>query len=225
MIPRLRLALLSLAAVIVGGTLGYVVLGFDPLDALYQTVTTISTVGFREVQPLGAAGKIFTIVLIMVGVGSALYTFSVVLAVLIEGHLRQHLKRRRMERDIAQMRGHVIVCGWGRVGRASAQYLGATGRPVVVIDRDPTRLEGAEHATVLGDVTDDRVLEQAGVAHARALIAAPSTRSSSAPHPRAPSPARWTPSASRGASPTRRCSLRRSTPTRTTSTSACRLGR
>ena len=169
---RIRLALLAFAMVLVGGTVGYVILGFGFLDALYQTVTTVTTVGFREVLPLTTAGQVFTIVLILVGVGTALYTFGVLLEALIEGHLRQHLESRRMDRNIGKLRGHVIICGWGRVGRASAQYLTSIGQAVVVIDRDPARLEGREHPTVLGDVTDDLVLEAAGIAHARALIAA-----------------------------------------------------
>ena len=80
---RIRLALLAVVAVVTAGSIGYVVLGFSPLDAVYQTVTTITTVGFREVRPLGTAGKIFTIVLIVAGVGTALYTFSVVLESLV----------------------------------------------------------------------------------------------------------------------------------------------
>jgi voltage-gated potassium channel len=123
---RIRLALLAFAMVLVGGTVGYVALGLGFLDALYQTVTTVTTVGFRELHPLTSAGKIFTIVLSLVGVGTALYTLGVVLEALIEGHLRQLLERRRMDRRIAQMRGHIIICGWGRVGRASAQYLAST---------------------------------------------------------------------------------------------------
>ena len=112
---------------IVAGTVGYVILGFGFVDALYQTVTTISTVGFREVRPLSTVGEFFTIALILVGVGTALYTFGVLLEGLIEGHLRQRLERRRMERQIGRMTGHFIICGWGRVGRASALYLDASG--------------------------------------------------------------------------------------------------
>ena len=118
---RLRLALALLASVFIVGTVGYVLLGFSWLDAVYQTVTTVATVGFREVRPLDDAGQIFTIALILVGVGTALYTFSVVLEMLLEGHLSELFGRRRMERQIGAMRGHVIVCGWGRVGSRSGR--------------------------------------------------------------------------------------------------------
>ena len=102
---RPRLALVMLTGVFVLGTIGYVILGFSVLDAVYQTVTTVATVGFREVQPLDDVGKVFTIVLILVGVGTALYTFSVVLETLLEGHLSRLFGRRRMERQIEAMRG------------------------------------------------------------------------------------------------------------------------
>jgi voltage-gated potassium channel len=169
---RIRLALLALGLVLVSGTVGYLLLGFGLLDAMYQTVTTVTTVGFREVQPLDTAGQIFTMALILIGVGTALYTLGVVLEALIEGHLREHTERRRMDREISRMTGHVIICGWGRVGRACAQYLTATGQKVVVVDRNPVRLEGLEYPTVIGDVTDDQILEAAGIAHAHALVAA-----------------------------------------------------
>lgn len=171
-VRRLRIALLALLLVMVAGTVGYVILDFSLLDALYQTVTTVATVGFREVQPLDATGMVFTMVLILVGVGIALYTFGVALEALIEGHLRTHVERRRMDRHIDRMSGHVIICGSGRVGRASAAYLRATGRKVVVIDRDPDRLQGIECPYVLGDVSDDQTLQTAGIERARALIAA-----------------------------------------------------
>ena len=171
-VRRIRLAVLALALVIVGGTVGYVILGFDVLEALYQTVTTVTTVGFREVRPLSTAGQAFTIVLILVGVGTALYAFSVLLEALIEGHLRIVLERRRMEHDIDRMTDHVIICGWGRVGRACADYLRATGRQTVVVDRDLGRLDSIEYPNVHGDVTDDDVLRAAGIARAHALIAA-----------------------------------------------------
>jgi len=171
-VRRIRLALLALALVLIAGTIGYVVLGFGLLDAAYQTVTTVTTVGFREVLPLSGVGKAFTIGLILIGVGTALYTLTVMLEALIEGHLRTALEARRMDREISRLTGHVIICGWGRVGRASARYLSAAGEAAVVIDRDGARLEDIDHPTVVGDVTDDQVLQAAGIEHARALIAA-----------------------------------------------------
>jgi len=169
---RPRLALVMLLGVFVVGTVGYIVLGFSVLDAVYQTVTTFATVGFREVQPLDDAGKVFTIVLILVGVGTALYTFSVVLETLLEGHLSRLFGRRRMERQIEAMRDHVIVCGWGRVGRAIGSELTAAHADLVVVDRDAARVGDLGLPTVVGDATEDRVLEQAGLWRARALIAA-----------------------------------------------------
>ena len=169
---RLRSALIALALVTVVASAGYMVLGFSLLEAVFQTVTTISTVGFREVRPLTPAGEIFTILVILFGVGTTLYAFGTLLEAVVEGHLRTHLERLRMDRAIGRMSGHVIICGWGRVGNASAQYLTSMGHRVVVIDRDPQRLEGIEHAHVIGDVTDDDTLLEAGIDHAEALIAA-----------------------------------------------------
>ena len=174
-VRRIQFALLAVLGVVIAGSIGYLVLGFSLLDAVYQTVTTITTVGFREVRPLGTAGKIFTIVLILAGVGTALYTFSVVLESLVEGHLRQHFERRRMERDIARMSGHTIVCGWGRVGRSVAGYLAGQGTAVVVVDLDPQRAASTGHPALQGDVTDDEVLRKAGIMRARALVAAINT--------------------------------------------------
>jgi voltage-gated potassium channel len=169
---RLMFALAALASVMVAGTVGYLVLGFGLLDALYQTVTTVTTVGFREVQPLTAAGKVFTIALIVVGVGTALYTLGVIIETLLEGQLPEVFGRRRMERKITGMTEHVVVCGWGRVGRAIARDLVAMGARPVVVDNDPIRVENVQYPAVLGDATDDGVLDRAGVRRARALVAA-----------------------------------------------------
>jgi voltage-gated potassium channel len=169
---RLRLALVMLTGVFVFGTVGYTILGFSVLDAAYQTVTTVATVGFREVQELDDTGKVFTIVLILVGVGTALYTFSVVLETLLEGHLGALFGRRRMERQIGAMSGHIVVCGWGRVGRAIAEELTAANADLSVVEREPDRVADATIPIVVGDATEDRVLESAGLSRARALVAA-----------------------------------------------------
>jgi voltage-gated potassium channel len=169
---RIVVALLAVLGVIVAGSAGYVVLGFSVLDAVYQTVTTITTVGFREVHPLDTAGKVFTIALILIGTGTALYAFGVTLESLVEGHLRQHFERRGMERDIARMSGHIIVCGWGRVGRAVGGYLAGQGAEVVVVDLNPDRVAEIPHPALIGDVTDDDMLRRAGIMRASALVAA-----------------------------------------------------
>ena len=168
---RLTGAVAVLVVVLAVGTVGYLLLGLSLLDALYQTVTTVSTVGFREVEPFSAAGKAFTMVLILVGVGAVLYAFSVLVETILEGRLNELLGRRRMEQTIASMHGHVIICGWGRVGRAIGVELAEAGRALVVIDPDPDALEGAVHA-VVGDATDDDVLRRAGIERAAALVAA-----------------------------------------------------
>lgn len=171
-VRRLRVAMGLLLAVLVLGTVGYLILGFDLLDASYQTVTTVATVGFREVRPLSTAGKIFTMVLILVGVGATLYALSVLIETLFEGRLQDLLGRRRMERSIDAMRGHVIICGWGRVGRSIAHEVSAAGRDLVVIDDHPDRLDGCPYPTVVGDATEDAVLAAAGLERAGAVIAA-----------------------------------------------------
>lgn len=168
----MRWGLVAFVVVTALGSLGYMALGFSPLDALYQTVTTLSTVGFREVEPLDAVGKLFTVVLILVGVGTVLTTFTVVVEAIIEGSLRDVYGRRRMDRKIAGMSGHVIVCGWGRVGQAIARYVAAAGQPLVVVDTNAERLEGIEHPCLVGDATDDAVLRAAGIERAGSLVAA-----------------------------------------------------
>ena len=172
---RLVLAVGALVAVMVAGTIGYLVLGFSTLDAVYQTVTTVTTVGFREVEPFSTAGKVFTIVIIVVGVGTALYTFSVIFETVLEDRLPEVFGRRRTERRIRGMRDHVIVCGWGRVGRAIARELTESGAEPVIIDSDPERLRDVPGEGLLGDATEDAVLEKAGIRQARALVAALST--------------------------------------------------
>lgn len=167
---RLGVALAGLAAVTVLGTVGYLLLGFTLLEALYQTVTTVATVGFREVRPLSPVGMVFTIVLIVVGVGVVLYNLGMIFEALTEGHLRQNLERRRMDKKIGSLRGHVIVCGYGRVGRAACEQLVANGLDVVVVDTNPALAEEADGLYLVGDVTDDAVLRRAGVEHARALV-------------------------------------------------------
>lgn len=170
---RVLWGLAVLLTVVVIGTVGYILFGFGALDALYQTVTTVTTVGYREVQPLSDGAQIFTIVLILLGVGAAFYTLSALIEVLVEGRLHGAVGRKRMERRITALRDHVILCGWGRVGRAISAELTAAGRPHVVIDVDPSRVATiAGPPSICGDAAVDSVLEHAGIRRARAVVAA-----------------------------------------------------
>ena len=169
---RVQIGLASLALVVVIGTVGYSLLGFAPLEAFYETIVTVSTVGYGFPHPIGTGVKIFTIVLILLGVGTALYTFTVTLEVLFDGHMRELIRRHRMNRGIEQMTGHVVICGWGRVGREVARYLSNAGQQIVVVDQDADRLASIGFPTVIGDVTEDDTLLQAGIERAGTLIAA-----------------------------------------------------
>lgn len=172
---RVRVSGLVLGLVTLAGTLAYIALGLTPLDALYQTVTTVSTVGFREYGETDTAWKVTTLVVILLGAGTALYTLGVLLETLVEGRLTDRIERRRTARRIAEMQGHVIVCGWGRVGRTIAAHLQGAGAEVVVVDSDPARVALVEGPAIEGDATDDDVLREAGIARAATLIAALST--------------------------------------------------
>ncbi len=169
---RLRVAVLLVATVVAISTAGYTLLGMAPLDAFYQTMTTITTVGFKEVEPFGPAEQWFTIGVIVSGVGAVLYTFTLSVQLVVEGQLGEYVGRRRMDRRIADMDGHVIVCGWGRVGRAVAHDLRASGRDVVVVDIDRERVAEIPFPTVVADATLDDTLRKAGIERAATLVAA-----------------------------------------------------
>jgi voltage-gated potassium channel len=165
------MGLAVLGTVTIIATIGYMVLGLGFFDALYQTVITVGTVGYLEVGKPTTAFRAFTIVVILAGVGSALYTFTVLMETLIEGRLTDVFWRKRMERDIAGLVGHTIICGYGRTGSTIAHYLANAGRAAVVIDNDPDRLEDCPYPFVEGEATEDAVLEAAGLARADALVA------------------------------------------------------
>lgn len=161
-----------MVTVIVVGTVGYRVLGLSWLDALYQTITTITTVGFEELGDFGTAEKWFTIGVIVTGVGTVLYTFTLGVQLVVEGELKDFVGRRVMDRKIADLKGHVVVCGWGRVGRAVADDLRHRSRATVVVDADLDRVAAIDFPTVVGDATLDDTLRAAGIERATALVAA-----------------------------------------------------
>jgi len=158
------------------GTIGYMLVeGWNFQDSLYMTVITITTVGYMEVHTLDMAGRIFTIVLLIAGVGSALYALTALVEFFLEGRLGSTLWRRKMKNRIARIKNHFIICGYGRVGQEIARILTNEDVPLVVIDRDNeaiTRAELDELLYVQADATDDRALKQAGIDSARGLIVA-----------------------------------------------------
>ena len=170
---RVQLGGFLLLAVLAVGTVGYLALGLDPLDAVYQTVTTISTVGFREMpaEP-SPAFRFFTMALILTGVGVAFYTAAVLLEAVVEGRLSERIGRRRMQRTIDELAGHIVLCGWGRVGRSIHRHLTGAGQTVVVVERDPERGATLEGLWVCGDATDDAVMTAAGIERAATLVTA-----------------------------------------------------
>jgi voltage-gated potassium channel len=172
---RLTISLIAMLVVLVGGTAGYMAFGFGFYDAAFETVTTVTTVGYGELHHFSHAEQVFTIVLILLGVGTAAYTLSVLIESFIEGYLGGTFRRRRMEQQIKAMHEHVIVCGGGRVGRAIAHNLEATRADVVVVDSAADRIATVVGPSVHGDATDEEVLRAAGIDRARVLITALNT--------------------------------------------------
>ena len=168
--------LLALAGVVVYGVAGYMLLerwSFE--DALYMTVMTMTTVGFREVRPLDTGGRMFTLTLIVLGVGIALVGVSLAAAVIAEGELGGNTRRRRMTKRIDGLHGHFIVCAYGRVGRAAVRELQTAGLPFVVVDPNEElreRMEADDVPYLVDDPSNEPVLRQAGIDRARGLICA-----------------------------------------------------
>ena len=171
---RFRAGVALLALVLVLGTTGYVLLGLPWLDALYQTVITISTVGYRELGIFSTRYEVFTILLILFGTGTGLYTLGVLIDTMFEARVTGHFRRRRMRRGIDRLKGHVILCGFGQVGEAICEEMTRTGKQVVIIDRSlPDRAGGSSDIPMVqGDATDDAVLHRAGLGRARTLVLA-----------------------------------------------------
>jgi voltage-gated potassium channel len=177
--PRLkqlgRVVLLALAILLVG-TLGYMVLeGWDAFDSFYMTIITITTVGFSEVHEMNRPARAFTIVLMLAGATGVLYTLSSILQYVLDGRLTGDLLHRRIRRMVQNLTNHVIVCGYGRVGREVARQLQRDQVPFVIVDKSEERVAMAiadGRLALCADAAKDEGLEAAGIARARALVSA-----------------------------------------------------
>lgn len=175
-VGQLITALMMILLIILLGTLGYVVLeGWNWDEALYMTVITVATVGFGEVRPLDASGRVFTMVLIVLGVGAAAWAFTRAFEVTLGDAFWSSVRKQRMKEKISRLSGHYIVCGYGRLGWRIGQDLQARGEQFVVVDWGDDaeqRLQHDEIPYVNGDATRDEILFQAGVKRARGLVSA-----------------------------------------------------
>ena len=162
--------------VICAGTIGYRIIESWPIfDCLYMTVITITTVGYGEIHPLSPAGRIFSIFLILSGVGTAFYILTTLVQYMLEGEFGIRFGRRRMEAKIKRLHNHFILCGYGRVGEAIAKALKQHGAEFVVVERNEEAIYKAQQAgclTILDDATRDEALKQARIDSSRGLIAA-----------------------------------------------------
>ncbi|PLX81582.1 MAG: potassium channel protein [Desulfuromonas sp.] len=171
-----KFSLFILLAVLIFGTTGYSFIeGWAPFDALYMTVITLATVGFREVHSLSVEGKAFTMLLIVFGAGIIAYAIGSLIRFTLEGELRSIMGRKKLEKQIEKLHQHYIVCGYGRIGTLICREFSAKPLPFVVVERDPelcARLSDEGFLFVHGDATDDAALEAAGIRKAKGLITA-----------------------------------------------------
>jgi len=173
---RVFLTALVAFAILELGTIGYVLIeGWNSFDAFYMTVITLATIGFGEVHPLSTQGRVFTIFLVFVGLGSLTYAFSSIVAFVADGELRTILKRNKMKKTIEQLEDHYIICGLGQTGRSASLEFTNIGIDFVIVEKNLKTIEevfpDGDALAIEGDATEDRILESAGVKKAKGLLA------------------------------------------------------
>jgi len=158
------------------GTIGFMLLEhYTLLDAVYMTVITVTTIGYKEVEPLSAAGKIFNIVLIISSFGTFTYAIARLTQFLVSGEMALYFKNKKLMQAISQLNDHVIICGFGRNGQQAAVTLTTHKVPFVVIENHTSNLDQwlQDHDSLTyinADATEDEVLLKAGIEKAKALI-------------------------------------------------------
>jgi voltage-gated potassium channel len=175
---RIRYLAIAIAVFTAFGTIGYhLIEGWPVFDALYMTVITFSTVGYHEVHPLSHKGQVFTIFVIVFGVGLVYFAIATLSALLLEFELNKLFGRRRMERELERISDHYIICGAGRVGRSTGRELARNKVPFLVIEAQERRAEERTGSwlTIIGDATQEKVLRGAHIERARGIVAATTT--------------------------------------------------
>ena len=178
MTPRLKLLIAPVlaAVVLLGAALGYKLLeDWTFGEALYEAAMIVSTVGLKEIRPMGRAGHIWTFIVIVFGVVTIMVVYGVVTSTIVSGELRRVMGRRTLRNKLRALDGHFIVCGYGRMGQSVVAQLKQHGATVVVVDNDPettAKLEEQGILYALGDAEEEETLKEAGVMRAAGLIAA-----------------------------------------------------
>ncbi|HDR7323725.1 MULTISPECIES: potassium channel family protein [Bacillus] len=169
---QLRIAVVCMTFVVILGILGFMTIEEISLfQAFWMTMITVLTVGYGDAVPVTQAGKVFALLIIPVGVGIVTYAIGVVAAIIIEGNLFHAVRRKKMDKQIAQLQNHIIVCGCGRVGLQVVHELQEKKIPFVVVDKDESILEKEKLLYIHGDATEDQVLHHAGISKAAGLVA------------------------------------------------------
>lgn len=158
------------------GVIGYMLFeGWSLIDAIYMTAITLSTVGFSEVHSLSTVGRVFTVILVIIGVGFSVYVAGAIVQFMVEGRIRTILGRRRLDRKLNRLKDHYIVCGYGRIGRVLCRNLEGNPIALVVVDNNPDLIPVMDEDNILyvaGDATDETNLIKAGIERAKGLVAA-----------------------------------------------------
>ncbi|AQY41963.1 potassium channel protein [Bacillus thuringiensis] len=169
---QLWIAVICMTFVVILGTIGFMTIEEISLfQAFWMTMITVLTVGYGDAVPVTQAGKVFALLIIPVGVGIVTYAIGVVAAMIIEGNLFHAVRRKKMDKQIAQLKNHIIVCGCGRVGLQVVHELQEKKIPFVVFDKDESVLEKGKLLYIHGDATEDQVLHHAGISTAAGLVA------------------------------------------------------
>lgn len=175
-LSRFRFSLGLLLLTLAYGTVGYQLLeSWSLLDSFYMTVITVTTVGFREVEPLSAGGQLFTVSLLLLGLVTVFSALGIATQLVASGELGSWIRRRRREKRVSQLSGHIVICGFGRVGRFTGEEFTRERIPFLVVDRDAELVASLAEtgiACLNADATEEAVLLEAGVERARGLVAA-----------------------------------------------------